>query len=174
MATTLNKNKSKKKKQARTKPSDVVIPVLSIEQVKAAEILAQMLYSKNGGRSNGAVTHAARVAGVSRGAVHYWIKNEENFYAEVERLKEVAYHECVQALHEQSVKGDTRAIIAELIARDPDMWDAQLRRDRERRAHEERLATLHRESIQHAIQQLPAIHFIEATNGHMPTIGVVQ
>lgn len=137
-----------KKKKARQSPpkqkqtlSAEAFEVLRDESKrKAALVLAYAGYQKHQRRRTGAVTHAARQAGVTREAVYVWL-NDPIFVGAIEEVTTELITECFTGLRLAARKGNSQALIELLAQLDPEHDRAWLR-EKERQAHEERMLRL--------------------------------
>jgi len=99
----------------------------------AAMTLALNGYQKNSNRRTGAVTHAARLAKVSRQTIHDWL-NQPLFMTAIEEATSELIAECFNGYRIGASKGDGKSSTDLLAHLDPtlDLVEQRKQRDHER------------------------------------------
>lgn len=116
-----------------TKVPDAINELPGDDMKIAAMTLALNGYQKNSNRRTGAVTHAARLAKVSRQTIHDWL-NQPLFMTAIEEATSELIAECFNGYRVGASRGDGKSSTDLLAHLDPalDLIEQRKQRDHER------------------------------------------
>lgn len=127
--------KKQKKPKTPAKSHDLIDVLKDERKRKAALVLAYAGYQRGAKHRSGAITHAARQAGVDRDTIYAWLDNP-TFAAAVDEVSGEVVTEALQCLRNAARKMNVLAAIYLLKIHSPDRFDDQFVRDEAKRAHD--------------------------------------